>query len=67
MSEPTPEQLAALRAFATKYGNTWRQELADRWWNGTDANEPNGHLLRQLRNQLGPRWLGNYTLPKEQP
>ena len=65
-SPPSPEQLDALHAYAKHHGRTWRQSLADAWWTGTDADEPNGHLLRQLRNQQGPLWLATYNLPKEQ-
>ena len=25
-----------------------------------DASRPNGHLLRQVRNQFGPKWLEEY-------
>ncbi len=54
-----PEQRAALIAFRDKYGRTWKTELNDRWLNGKDASEPNGHLLRQIRNRQGPTWLNN--------
>ena len=57
IQQPTEEQLAAVRAFAQKYGRNWKQELSDKWLAGTDANEHDGHLLRQVRNQCGPRWL----------
>lgn len=57
VASPTTEQLDALRAFATKYGKNWKERLNDMWWNGTDDREPNGGLLRQLRNRFGPRWL----------
>jgi hypothetical protein len=59
---PTPEQLDALRAFAAKYGRFWKDVLLTKWITGTDANEPNGHLLRQVRNQGGPRYLAGLKL-----
>jgi len=59
---PTPAQLAALKAFAAKYGHTWRTKLNDAWLLGRDASEPGGHLLRQLRNTLGPSWLASFKL-----
>lgn len=55
---PTPEQLAAVRQFRDKYGRGWREGLLNAWMNGRDASEPDGHLLRQVRNQFGPTWLG---------
>lgn len=55
--EPTPEQVYAIDAFKAKYGQYWKDELASKWWSGTDCDEPNGHLLRQVRNTLGPQWL----------
>lgn len=55
--KPNEEQLAALRAFASRHGRYWKQALMQAWLNGKDANEPNGHLLRQVRNELGPAWL----------
>lgn len=62
---PTPEQLAAVQAFRAKHGRTWRADLLAAWLNGRDASEPDGHLLRQVRNQLGPRWLASAVIPKE--
>jgi hypothetical protein len=59
---PTPEQLEALRDFAQRRGRYWKQELCYHWLAGTDASLPNGHLLRQVRNQLGPSWLGTFKL-----
>jgi hypothetical protein len=60
---PTPEQLEALRAFAAKHGAGWKVILHGKWMNGGDVNEPNGHLLRQVRNQGGPRWLTKFGFP----
>lgn len=57
---PTTEQLEALNAFRVKYGRKWRNTLVDKWMLGTDDREPNGHLLRQLRNQFGPSWLATF-------
>jgi hypothetical protein len=34
------------------------------WFDGRDANEPDGGYLRQIRNQFGPSWLLKYRLPK---
>jgi hypothetical protein len=59
---PTADQVAAVAAFATRHGRTWRAELLAAWLNGRDANEPDGHLLRQVRNRFGPRWLRDVTL-----
>jgi hypothetical protein len=60
--EPTPEQLEALRQFADRVGHGWKATLNEFWWTGTDANLPDGHLLRQVRNQGGPRWLAKFKL-----
>lgn len=54
---PTPEQLAAVAAFALRHGLAWKEALASAWWNGSDCREPDGHLLRQVRNRYGPAWL----------
>jgi hypothetical protein len=56
----TPEQLAALRAYAAEHGRTWKSQLNDDWMNGR-ASGP----LQQIRNQFGPSWLLRFRLPKE--
>jgi hypothetical protein len=62
MSAPSPEQLAAVAAYAARHGRTWRADLAAAWLTGRDAREPDGHLLRQVRNTCGPAWLAAVTL-----
>ena len=61
LAGPTAEQLAAVSAFAVRHGRTWRADLASAWLSGRDATEPDGHLLRQVRNQFGPVWLSRVT------
>lgn len=56
----TPEQRAAIRQFAIDHGPSWKATLKAYWLTGMDASQPNGHLLRQVRNQLGPQWLKTY-------
>ena len=51
------EQAEAVLTFARKNGRDWKEALMSAWLNGTDAREPNGALLRQVRNTLGPQWL----------
>lgn len=62
LTGPTADQLAAVAAFAARHGRTWRADLATAWGTGTDAAEPGGHLLRQVRNQHGPVWLRRVTV-----
>jgi hypothetical protein len=58
---PSAEQLAAVAAFAGRHGRDWRYALADAWSTGRDTREPDGHLLRQVRNICGPAWLATVT------
>lgn len=53
----TTEQENALQQFANRHGRCWKSRLKDAWQNGSDERLPNGALLRQLRNQLGPEGL----------
>lgn len=53
----TEEQERAVKAYAAKHGRFWKQKLLLAWQTGRDVAEPDGHALRQLRNQGGPRWL----------
>jgi len=61
---PNEEQLAALQAYAARNGAQWKRKLADAWLDGRDDREPNGHLLRQMRNRGGPSWLKRFDLAK---
>lgn len=60
--EPTSEQLEALRRFAAKHGRNWRTKLSQAWASGKDERLPDAALLRQVRNQLGPKWLKRFKL-----
>lgn len=62
--ELSAEQQAAIDAFAAKYGANWKHKLQIAWLAGTDTAQPNGHLLRQVRNQFGPSWLSKYKESK---
>jgi len=58
--QPSPQQLAALKTFASRHGRQWKRALNNAWLDGSDAREPDGHLLRQIRNHFGPQWLKRY-------
>ena len=59
-SEVSAEERAALRAFASRHGRTWKAALRQMW-----AYDPNlSGPLRALRNRLGPRWLASFTLAR---
>lgn len=53
----TAEQQSVIDAFAAKYGKSWKNALRTAWMNGSDTQEPDGHVLRQIRNTLGPKIL----------
>jgi len=61
--QPTDEQIEALQRFANTHGRTWKSKLVDAWISGRDEHMPDGGLLRQVRNQLGPCWLKKAVLP----
>lgn len=54
-----PEQRTRIEQFKEKHGKEWQSNLSELWWSGKDDRETNGHLLRQIRNRLGPTWLSN--------
>lgn len=64
--KPSPEQLAAIEAFRVKNGRHWKERLSTAWATGRDEREPNGHLLRQVRNNFGPEWLQSYQPVKQE-
>jgi hypothetical protein len=50
-------QVAALLGFRERHGRSWKTDLWAAWMNGSDASEPGGAALRELRNRRGPSWL----------
>jgi hypothetical protein len=56
-SDMTAEQKAALRAYALRNGRFWKRRLWAAWIDGSDAKEPEGAVLRQIRNTHGPSLL----------
>jgi hypothetical protein len=53
---PTPQQIAALNAFASAYGTYWKRELRTMWQEGSIPTNIDGmHLapLQQIRNTHG--------------
>ena len=64
MTTPNAEQLEALQRYALKHGRCWKGQLVVDWMTGRDEQKPDSHLLRQLRNTLGPKRLTKFKLPK---
>ena len=61
MTNPTSEELTALREYAELKGADWKAKLGADWLHGREVNAiPDGHLLRRIRNNFGPKWLINY-------
>lgn len=58
----TPEQEAALQAYAARHGRRWKSVLSNAWMGGPPYDD--GGLLRGLRNSHGPTWFQSYRLPK---
>lgn len=56
----TAEQTQALGRFAAKHGRNWKSKLRSAWASGRDERLPNGALLRQIRNELGPVGLAKF-------
>lgn len=56
----TPEQIAALAAYATAHGRFWRADLRFHWERGGGVDGPHGCILYALRNTHGPSWLARY-------
>lgn len=56
-AELSAEQKQALRTYALRNGRLWKRRLHAAWIDGTDAREPEGPLLRRIRNACGPSLL----------
>lgn len=71
--ELRPDELDALRKFAAQFtvrygsGKQWRNELSLQWIKGGEGGGymrfDYGPTLHRLRNELGPEWLFQFTLP----
>jgi len=58
---PSTAELAALREYAERKGPDWKAKLYEDWWHGREVNAiPDGHLLRRVRNNFGPKWLNKF-------
>jgi len=61
----TPEQLDAVKAYAHDHGTGWKESLTVDWMRGGSTWTGPYHLLQQVRNQHGPRWLADFRLSPE--
>jgi hypothetical protein len=61
---PSPEQLAALQAWANVYGTRWKASLHTAWEKAGQGYAAYTPQLQQLRNNFGPSWLVRYKLPQ---
>jgi hypothetical protein len=61
-SDLSPEHRAALKAYALRNGRFWKRKLLLAWSTGRDAEEPDGPLLREIRNRHGPSLLQGLSL-----
>lgn len=57
LDDLSPEHRARIEAFKRNHGFRWKHWLWTFWMDGTDESKPDGHLLRQIRNEHGPEWL----------
>lgn len=57
LNDLNAQQHERLLAFKAEHGRTWKFKLLVMWANAQDAQQEDGHLLRQIRNDLGPSWL----------
>lgn len=55
LEELTAEQRQRLVEFKAKFGRTWKATLHNMWYTGDDIRQPQGHLLRQVRNNFADR------------
>lgn len=53
----TPEMRTVLQRYKIENGRGWKAMLREAWLTGHDANHPDGAVLREIRNKLGPSWL----------
>lgn len=56
-SNPSSEQLEALRQYAAYHGRSWKSKLSIMWSTGDYIPAELDAPLQQIRNAFGPRWL----------
>lgn len=64
----TDEQYQALKTYAEWQGPEWKQDLSFDWMRaGTDKwhSKETYHLLQQVRNRFGPKWLASFEFSEE--
>lgn len=61
-AQPSPDQASAVLGFAEEHGRNWKSALSTCWMRASYEGREDGHLLQQVRNQLGPSWLIRVTL-----
>ena len=59
----TPEQLEALRDYASLNWRCWKRELERNWKQGDYSSNVDVRTLNQIRDQFGVEWLREYRLP----
>ena len=67
IEQPTHEQACAVLRFATESGGAWKRDLHIYWMDDKPPcriSDSDRALLRQVRNQCGPLWLEQTTLPE---
>ena len=64
---PNAEQLAALQAARVHWGKRYKSKLNDCWTKSRYPSplQDHQHLLQQVRNDGGPRFLLALKLPKQ--
>jgi hypothetical protein len=65
MTTPNTEQLTAVTDYALAVGPDWKSSLSSDWMRaGTTVYELRDryHLLQQVRNQHGPKWLATFEV-----
>jgi hypothetical protein len=66
-TQPSAEQVGALRRFAKLHGRMWKGQLRLCWESAyyPGASTRDATLLQQVRNLHGPSWLVRWKFPEE--
>lgn len=61
-TEPNAEQMDAVIQYAESRGANWKDDLHTDWMRSGSTWSGPYHLLQQVRNQHGPKWLAAFDL-----